>query len=150
MPGPSVHPGLPLNDSGRNFIAAQLQKMIRLGFFGEERAQRIFRQGGIDALLTELSRISMEGGRDPYLNLLLRSDSLTASHRIKLLRLSDNSNDMMGRQHILELFGRDQLRDSTVAHEWLSAVGHIDASYMKKDLLLKHTDSDHLEVWIRY
>ena len=42
---------LTLNDSGRSFIAAQLQKMIRLGFFGEQRAERIYRLGGIPALL---------------------------------------------------------------------------------------------------
>ena len=135
------HEKLSLNDSGRNFVAAQLQKMIRLGFFGEERAERIYRQGGFTALLAELSRIKMEGDRGPYLKRLLHTDSLTASERIALLRLTDNSNDMMGRQHILELFTRDQLRDSAVAHEWLSAVGHIDASYLKKDLLLKHIDS---------
>jgi hypothetical protein len=132
---------LPMNDSGRNFLAAQLQKMIRLGFFADERAQRIYQQGGVSALLAELSRIKMEGDRGPYLNRVLRSDSLTASGRIALLRLTGLSGDMVGRQHILQQFGRDQLHDSAVAHEWLSAVGRIDASYMKKDLLLKNIDS---------
>lgn len=136
------HENLPLNDSGRNFLAAQLQKMIRLGFFGDERAQRIYRQGGITALLAELSRIKMEGDRGPYLHLLLHSDSLTASQRIALLRLADNSGDNMERQHFLDIFSGDQLRDSAVAHEWLTTVGHIDASYMKKELLLKHIDSN--------
>ena len=132
---------LQMNDSGRNFVAAQLQKMIRLGFFGEERAERIYRNGGAVALLAELSKIRMEGGRDPYLDLLLHADSLAAPQRIALLRLADSSSDMGLRQHVLERFGRDQLRDSAVAHEWLSAVGHIEASFVKKGLLLKHLDS---------
>ncbi|HLI92564.1 MAG TPA: hypothetical protein VKU83_03105 [Puia sp.] len=132
---------LPLNDSGRNFIAAQLQKMIRLGFFGDQRAERIYRQGGVSALLGELSRIKMEGGREPYLKLLLRTDSLTADQRIALLRLTDSSQDMGERQHLLEEFHRARLDDPAVAREWLTVVGHLDASYMKKNLLLKYIDS---------
>ncbi|HXB34105.1 MAG TPA: hypothetical protein VNV35_11815 [Puia sp.] len=132
---------LPMNDSGRNFIAAQIQKMIRLGFFGEQRAERIYQQGGVPALLAELSRIKIEGGRDPYLNRLLRADTLTTPQRIELLRLVDNSNNSIDQQHFLGLIPREQLRDSAVAQEWLKAVGHIDASYMKKDLLNKYIDS---------
>jgi hypothetical protein len=132
---------LPMNDSGRNFIAAQIQKMIRLGFFGEQRAERIYQQGGVSALLAELSRIKMEGGRDPYLNRLLRADTLTLPQRIVLLHLVDSTDDMSQRQHLLDLFTKDHLRDSAVAQQWLNTVGHIDASYMKKDLLLKFIDS---------
>ncbi len=132
---------LDLNDSGRNFVAVQLQKMIRLGFFGEERAQRIYRQGGVPALLAELSTIKMEGGRDAYLNRLFKADTLTSMQRLELLRLIDNSNDMGQRQHLLEQFSREQLQDSAVAKEWLIVVGHINEAYLKKDLLVKHLDS---------
>jgi hypothetical protein len=132
---------LALNDSGRNFIAAQLQKMIRLGFFGEERAERIYQQGGVPALLAELSRIKLQGGRDPYLDRLFRADTLTIPQRILLLQLVGRTDDMPQRQHLLELFTKDQLRDSATAHAWLNAVGNIDASYMKKDLLLKYVDN---------
>lgn len=135
------HGNLPMNDSGRRFMAAQIQKMIRLGFFGEERAERIDRQGGAPALLAELSRIKMGGGRDPYLDRLFRSDRLTVAQRIGLLRLIDSSGNMQDRQHFLERFDRDQLRDSAVAQEWLNAAGHIDASYAKKDLLLQYIDT---------
>jgi hypothetical protein len=132
---------LPMNDSGRRFIVAQLQKMIRLGFFGEQRAERIYREGGVPALLAELDRIKMQGGRDPYLNRLFRADTLTMPQRIVLLQLVDRTDDMSQRQHLLDLFTKDQLRDSATAHEWLHVVGDIDASYMKKDLLLKFIDS---------
>ena len=132
---------LPMNDSGRRFIVAQLQKMIRLGFFGDQRAERIYREGGVSALLAELDRIKMQGGRDPYLNRLFRADTLTMPQRIVLLQLVDRTDDMSQRQHLLDLFTKDQLRDSATAHAWLHVVGNIDASYMKKDLLLKFVDS---------
>jgi hypothetical protein len=132
---------LPTNDSGRRFIAAQLQKMIRLGFFGEQRAERIYREGGVPALLAELDRIKMQGGQDPYLNRLFRADTLTMPQRIVLLQLVDRTDDMSQRQHLLDLFTKEQLRDSATAHKWLHVVGNIDASYMKKDLLRKFIDS---------
>src|SRR5580658_4987382 len=87
------HEDLPLNDSGQQFIAAQIQKMIRFGFFGEERAERIYKKGGVPALLAELSRIRMEGGRDPYLNLIFKADTLNAPQLIGLLQVIDSSDN---------------------------------------------------------
>src|SRR6185312_17151467 len=49
---------------------------------------------------------------------------------------------MAVRQHLLEQFSPVQLRDSAVAHEWLTVVGHLDAAYMKKDLLRNRIDSN--------
>jgi|GEM_PF-1105711 hypothetical protein len=132
---------LPLNDSGRRFIARQIRKMIGLGFFGQERADRIYRQGGVTALLSELSQIKMEGARDPYLNLLFKSDSLTPSQRIQLLRTIDNSDNPSEKQDFLKRFTPDQLRDSAVVQEWLNVLGQIGPSYMKKDLLLSYIDT---------
>ncbi len=135
------HEELPLNDSGRSFIAAQIQKMIRFGFFGEERAERIYQKGGVPALLAELSRIKMEGARDPYLKLLFKADTLTASQLIGLLQAIDSSTNPSEQQHFLSLFGQARLRDSAVAQKWLNAVGHIGPSYIEKDLLLNYIDT---------
>ena len=132
---------LPLSDSGRRFIARQIQKMIRLGFFAEGRAERIYKKGGAEALLAELSNLRMEGSRDPYLKLLFQADTLTVTERIKLLQLLDSSNNVMEQQHYLGLFPLEQLRDTAVAQAWLKSVGRLDQAYMKKDLLLHYIDS---------
>jgi hypothetical protein len=129
---------LPLSDSGRRFIAWQIQKMIRLGFFAEGRAERIYKKGGAEALLAELSKLRMEGSRDPYLKLLFQADTLTVTERIKLLQLLDSSNNMMEQQHYLGLFPLEQLRDSAVAQAWLKSVDRLEQAYMKKDLLLQY------------
>ena len=132
---------LPLSDNGQRFIAAQIQKMIRFGFFGDERAKRIYKNGGIPALLAELSRIRMEGGRDPYLDLIFKADTLTAPQLIGLLQVIDSSDNTSEQQHLLSRFGRDQLRDSAVVQKWLCDVGHLRASYMEKDLLTNYIDT---------
>jgi hypothetical protein len=135
------HEDLPLNDSGQQFIAAQIQKMIRFGFFGEERAERIYKKGGVPALLAELSRIKMEGGRDPYLNLIFKADTLNAPQLIGLLQVIDSSDNTSEQQHLLSRFSRDQLRDSVVTRKWLSDVAHIGESYLEKDLLMNYIDT---------
>ena len=132
---------LPLSDSGRRFITRQIQKMIRLGFFAEGRAERIYQKGGADALLAELSNLRMEGSRDPYLKLLFKADTLTVTQRIKLVQLLDSSNNTMDQQHYLGLFPPEQLRENAVAQAWLRSVGRLEPAYMKKDLLLHFIDS---------
>lgn len=132
---------LPLNDSGRRFIARQIQKMIGLGFFADHRAERIYQKGGADALLAELSNLHMEGSRDPYLKLLFQTDTLTAAQRIRLLQLLDSSNNEQEQQQYLGRFPGTRLRDSGVARAWLQSVGRLRPAYMKKGLLLKYLDT---------
>ncbi|HEV3410990.1 MAG TPA: hypothetical protein VG101_00870 [Puia sp.] len=136
------HERLPLNDSGRQFIAGQIQKMIRFGFFAEGRAEKIYKKGGVRALLAELSRIKMEGSRDQYFDLLFKSDSLNRDEEIALLRLIDSSTDMMQQEGCLKRFTNVQLRDSAVARQWLGSVGHLGESYFKKELLLNYIGAD--------
>jgi len=126
---------LSLNDSGQQFIATQIKKMVRFGFFAEGRAEHIYKKGGVRAVLAEISNIQMDGARDQYFDLLFQSDSLTPTDQIELLRQIGNSNNESGQQHLLSIFTRDHLRDSAVAQQWLIVVGHLGPSYMKKDLL---------------
>lgn len=132
---------LPLNDSGRRFIARQIQKMIGIGFFAEGRAARIYSKGGVDALLAELARLRMEGARDQYLDLLFRADTLTVAQRITLLHLLAGSTNATEQQHYLGRFNARQLQDTAVAAAWLNSVGELGPAYMKKDLLLKYLDT---------
>lgn len=133
---------LAMDDSGRRFVAAQIQKMIRFGFLADNRAARIYKQGGVEAVLAELSRIRMEGARGPYLDLLFNSDSLTQGQQIRLLQELDSANNTTEEQHYLELFAEKQYSDSAVAQRWFVSVGRLEPSYMKKDLLLKYLSVD--------
>jgi hypothetical protein len=136
------HEQLALNDSGRAFLAAQIQKMIQFGFGAEGRAERIYKKGGVTAVLAELSRIKMEGARDAYLDLLLKGDSLTSDETIELLRRLDDGNNSTEAERFLKRFRPDRLRDSAVAQEWLRVAGHLNASYMEKELLLYYLRAD--------
>jgi hypothetical protein len=125
---------LPLNDSGRRFIAVVLQKMISRGFYSEDRAERIYKKGGNKALLEELPRLEMEGTKEPYLDLLFRNDSLTKDEQAGLLTQITALDDGE-KEKYLERFTPDQLRDSAIGDYWLTVVGHIGPDDRKKNLL---------------
>lgn len=131
---------LAVDDSGRRFIAAQIKKMIRFGFLADDRAARIYKQGGVEALLTELSSVRMEGARGPFLDLIFKSDSLTAGQQIRMLQELDSAKNNTEEQHYLELFAERPISDSAVVQQWMVTVGRLEPSYMKKDLLLKFLD----------
>lgn len=131
---------LPLNDSGRRFVAVILQKMIAMGFYSEGRAERIYKKGGTRALLAELPRLRMENAKDPYIDLLFKSDSLTKDDLASLIRLTDSTANDMERQNLLARFTRDQLKDSALVKIWLGSVNQLPADYEKQNLLTRFID----------
>jgi len=128
---------LPLNDSGRRFIAAALQKMIARGFYSEDRAERIYKKGGNKALLEELSRMKMEGTKEPYLDLLLKSDSLTKDELSCLLKEIDESESDIEKQNFLGRLTRERLNDTLLEKTWLGSVDRLPADFEKQNLLTK-------------
>jgi hypothetical protein len=132
---------LTLTDSGKQFIAVQLQRMIAFGFFADGRAERIYQKGGNKALLAELTHIKM-GNREDYFNLLFKSDSLTNDEWIGLLAQIDSTGDDNERGRYLNHFTAAQLRDSVIGFRWLASVGRINRDDIKKDLLLQYVGRD--------
>lgn len=124
------------------FIAAQVRKMIGLGLFADGRPERMLKKGGNKALLAEISRMRIEGLGTPYVNLLLKSDSLTVEERIELLRLvgSDGNSGTVGR--ILSAFSREQLGDTAVAQAWLGAVENMNEEQAEKEVLVNFLKKD--------
>ncbi|HVS97138.1 MAG TPA: hypothetical protein VHE54_11670 [Puia sp.] len=132
------------------FIAAQLSKMIRLGFFGDGRPERILKKGGNKALLAELSRFRIEGAGEPYVRLLLKSDSLTVDERLGLLRLMAGDDNFGAVSGVLRAFTREQLRDSAVARAWLAAVEQLGDEHAKKEVLVNFIKTDTVNgSWLR-
>jgi hypothetical protein len=127
-----------LDDSGRRFVAGALQKMITRGFDADGRAQRIEQRGGNRALLAELPHLAMEGLAEPYLDLLLKSDSLTKEEQIGVLKqIGDLGNDGE-KEKYLNRFTPDQLKDSAIGQRWLTVAGSIGPDDRKRHLLMQY------------
>ena len=129
------HENLPLNDSGRRFVSGVLQEMIAWGFYSDGRAQRIAQKGGNQALLAELPHMTMAGTKEPYLDQLFKSDSLTEAEQFRLLEQINHLGDDGETEKYLIRFTPDQLRDSVVGQYWLAIVGYIGPDDRKSNLL---------------
>ncbi len=128
------HENLTLNDSGKRFVAGVLQKIISLGLYSDGRAARIAQKGGNQALLTEISHMQMDGASYQYVDLLLKSDSMTEAEQVALLKqISQMENGK--KEEYLERFTQAELKDPIVGSYWLAAVNDIFPDGNKKDLL---------------
>ena len=82
---------------GRTFLANALQRMIRSGMFATERVARFLKQGGVDAVLTEIERLNPESS---YVNRIYYS---------ALLKQADLSTPQLAR--VLERVGKSVTSD---------------------------------------
>ena len=126
-----------LDDSGQRFVAGVLQKMIARGWYSDGRAQRIAQKGGNQALLTEISHLEMEGTADQYLDLLFKSDSLTETEQIALLKQIGHMENSK-KEEYLARFTQAQLKDSIIGTYWLATARDIWPDNNKKDLLMRY------------
>jgi hypothetical protein len=131
------------NPEAAAFIAAQIRKMIQMGFFSDGRPERILQKGGNKALLAEISHLPIDGAGRPYLDLLLRSDSLGTEERIDLLQEVGVSGNVDQIQGLLDRFQPEQLNDPVVGRAWLAALDRMgEVEEAEKEVLVRYLKND--------
>jgi hypothetical protein len=126
---------LSMGDSGKRFIAAILHKVIGFGFDAQGRAERIYKKGGNMALLAEIPHMDLDVAKNPYFDLLLKSDSLTQEETVLLLREIQKEGADVNKQDFLKRLAPRAAKDSSLLLPWLGTVAHLDADFEKQDLL---------------
>jgi hypothetical protein len=135
---------LPLNDSGRNFIAACIKKMVARGFNADGRAERIYRKGGYKALLAELPNLEMENIKSPYFDLLLKNDSLSSQELAGVILETANEVSDIDKENFLRRITPLRRKDSLVYSAWMDVVSHIHSDIQKTSLLSLSIGQDSL------
>jgi hypothetical protein len=126
---------LTMDDSGKRFVSAILQKVIGFGFNAEERAERLYKKGGNMALLEAIPHLDLDVTKNVYFDLLLKSDSLTKAETALLLREIQQVGADVERQDFLNRLSPKVAKDSSLLLPWLGAVGHLDVDVEKQNLL---------------
>jgi hypothetical protein len=129
------HTSLSMGDSGKRFVAAILQKVVGFGFDAQGRAERIYKKGGNMALLAEIPHMNLDATKNPYFDLLLKSDSLTNEETILLLREIQEAGNDVDKQDFLTRLSPKAAKDSSLLLPWLGAVRHLDPNFEKQNLL---------------
>lgn len=138
------HENLPLNDSGRHFITACLSKMIAWGYNAGGRAERINKKGGYHALIAELPRLKMENVKAPYLDLVLRNDSLREDELAAVIHQIASAVSDIDKENFLKRLTPVQLKDPAVSSAYLDIVSGINADLQKVNLLSRLIEQDSL------
>jgi hypothetical protein len=129
------HTSLSMGDSGKRFVSAILQKVAGFGFYAQERAERIYKKGGNMALLAEIPHMNIDAAKNPYFDLLLKSDSLTNEETVLLLQEIQQVGADVNKEEFLQRLVPKAANDSSLMLAWLSAVGHLDQNFEKQNLL---------------
>jgi hypothetical protein len=131
------HTSLSMDDSGKRFVSATLQKVVGFGFDAEGRAERIYKKGGNMALLAEIPHMDLDVAKNPYFDLLLKSDSLTKEETLLLFQEIQKVGADVNKQDFLRRLAPRATKDSSLLLPWLGTVAHLDADFEKQDLLTK-------------
>ncbi|MDP4258509.1 MAG: hypothetical protein Q8937_09765 [Bacteroidota bacterium] len=138
------HQTLPLNDSGRKFLAASIREIFADGFDAEGRADRVAARGGKRALLEEAGKFKSSYIRGLYLDRLFKNDSLTRDDLQGLLIHIGELDGDYEKEQYLKRFSAVQLEDTVLVGAWLGAVENIHSDDNKKNLLIRLIKKDSL------
>jgi hypothetical protein len=74
------------DEKGKKILGEAIREMIAHGMFAGERAERLYRKGGVQAVLNDLSGKMSDGAKASYFNWLFGNNSLTASEITEALK----------------------------------------------------------------
>ncbi|MBL6445330.1 hypothetical protein JMN32_03360 [Fulvivirga sp. 29W222] len=135
------------NPDGKKWLAEILPEVVRsTGIAAESRINRFYRQGGVDAVMDEISRLESDHVRSIYGKLLLKKDELSNSDRISAVK--GLSKEIHSDYYLSEMLKDNSaifLKHDQTAEAYFEAVGGIGSDYYSaivlKDALREHQTS---------
>lgn len=130
------------NPDGKEWLAEILPDVVRsTGFAAESRVNRYFKQGGVNAVLDEISRLDSDYVRSIYGALLLEKDGLTSSQLAKVIEeLGDEINSDYYLAQMLKDNSRKFLDNEITAEAYFDAVRNIGSDYYATVVLKESLD----------
>ncbi|MDP9042287.1 MAG: hypothetical protein M3N30_09915, partial [Bacteroidota bacterium] len=92
---------LPFDGQGKPLVAQALREMIDWGYDGDARMERVYKRGGIEALLKETDSMRTDQLKSLYLKRLLAIDSLSPESLPAIIRKIGSLNSDQDKVHLL-------------------------------------------------
>lgn len=127
----------PFEPEGREWLAKTLPRFVRLSGFGARaRVARFLRQGGVPAVLAEISRIESSHGRKVYYTELVQAATLDPATARRILEQAGReiTSDYELATFLVEGSGKLLVDDAT-AQAYLAAAKSIGSDYEMKRVL---------------
>ncbi|MEM7108341.1 MAG: hypothetical protein AAF519_08955 [Bacteroidota bacterium] len=122
---------VPWNPDGKEWLAEILPDMVRsTGFAAESRVNRYFKQGGVDAVINEISRLDSDYVRSTYGKLLLDKNELSSDQLAKVIKeLGYELKSDYYLAQILKSNSRKFLDNEKTAEAYFDAVKNIGSDH---------------------
>jgi len=123
------------NPEGKKWLAEILLEVVRSSTLGaEKRINRIYEDGGAEAVLNEIEEIQSDFVKSRYLDLLAKND-LTSKEVLKVLEAVDNVHSDHHKAELLMGDMHKYLNDDASLHAYINATGAINSDHHKANVL---------------
>ena len=126
---------LPMNEEGRNFIAAAVRKMIAMGIFAEERAAQLYHVGGDSLVLSKIPELTSDQAKITYAGYLLQKNTLNSEEMTVILKEVGKSSSDIEKEQLLVKVPVQALDSPSTAKAYLEIIGSINSDIEKEQAL---------------
>ena len=123
------------NEDRKKIIAEAVKEMIGFGFNLDSRIEKIYRRGGVPALLSESAVMKADNIKSAYLNRVFKCDSISQKDLLLGLQQIKSMGNDMDRQGQLKHFTPRDWSDSVIMNAWLDVVQELGSDMAKMDML---------------
>ncbi|HEY4154883.1 MAG TPA: hypothetical protein VGM24_05640 [Puia sp.] len=133
------------DESGKKLIAKAIREMIGWGFDANARMERVYRKGGIPALLSEADSMRSDDVKAMYLDRLISIDSLSSGDLLEVAKKIGSLGSDMGKASLLNKFSAARLKDPQIDSVYFKVVSGMGSDMDKVNTLRHMMDQDSLE-----
>ncbi|HZK64583.1 MAG TPA: hypothetical protein VFC34_10575, partial [Puia sp.] len=132
----------PNDDSGRKLMVEAVKEMVAWGFDAEARIERIYRQGGSQALLNQVDSMRTDQVRMLYMDRLMAVDSLSSEDLLGIVKKIGSLGSDLDKGRLLNKFSPAQLKDSETNQAYFNAIAGMGSDLDKVNALRHVLDQD--------
>lgn len=130
------------DEDGKRLIGQAVREMIHWGYGDKARMERIYKKGGIQALLSEADSMKTDQSRVLYLDKVFDTDSLSPEYLAVLAEKIGTLGTDQEKSRLSNRFSQEQLNNPLVAQAYFNVVRGMGSDMEKVNVLQHALDMD--------
>jgi len=133
---------LPTDEQGKKLIAVAVKEMIHQGFDADARMERVYKKGGIQALMNEIDSMRIAPIKVLYLNRLFAIDSLSPEDMALITKKIESLGSDLDEANLLNKISYAQMKNPLTANAYFEVVNSLNSDLDKGGALHHILDQD--------
>lgn len=120
----------------KSFLTKVVRELIKRGMGAKDRAARLYKKGGVDAVLEEVEKMEGDFAHVVYLKTLVEDNKLSEDAMQQVLQKTDRLiQSDYEKSDLLKKVSATYLKNATTSKYWMKAVQGIKSDYEKANTL---------------